>query len=204
VRKVQPPLCLARPPSCSPATRHGASPPTSPSCRSCCASLKDLNNAHRIFGKLPKLFAPYCAHAAPLHLHDPRPIRVRRSARDSGKPLDGANKYTIHFGNGATPPANAFWSVTLYDAEGFPVASPLNRFAVSSWMPFQFNPDGSLDLYFQNESPGQGKDANWLPAPRGAFTLTLRIYAPKSEVLTGKWSPPPVLRSQAVLGLGGQ
>jgi hypothetical protein len=71
-------------------------------------------------------------------------------------------------------------------------------------MPFQFNPDGSLDLYFQNESPGQGKDANWLPAPRGAFTLTLRIYAPKSEVLTGKWSPPAVSRSQAVLGLGGQ
>jgi two-component sensor histidine kinase len=65
-------------------------------------------------------------------------------------------------------------------------------------------PDGSLDLYFQNESPGQGKDGNWLPAPRGAFTLTLRIYAPKSEVLTGKWSPPPVLRTQAVLGLGGQ
>ena len=123
---------------------------------------------------------------------------------NSGKPLDGANKYTIHFGNGATPPANAFWSVTLYDAEGFPVANPLNRFAVSSWMPFQFNPDGSLDLYFQNESPGQGKDANWLPAPRGAFTLTLRIYAPKSEVLTGKWSPPAVSRSQAFLGLGGQ
>jgi hypothetical protein len=71
-------------------------------------------------------------------------------------------------------------------------------------MPFQFNPDGSLDLYFQNESPGQGKDANWLPAPRAAFTLTLRIYAPKSEVLTGKWSPPAVSRSPAVLGLGGQ
>jgi hypothetical protein len=123
---------------------------------------------------------------------------------DSGKPLDGANKYTIHFDNGATPPASAFWSVTLYDAEGFPVANALNRFAVSSWMPFQYNPDGSLDLYFQNEGPGQGKDANWLRAPRGAFTLTLRIYAPKSEVLTGKWNPPPVLRTQAVLGLGGQ
>jgi len=110
----------------------------------------------------------------------------------TGKPLDGANKYTIHFDKGAAPPANAFWSITLYDAEGFQVANALNRFTVSSWMPFTTNADGSLDLYFQNESPGNDKEANWLPAPKGAFNLTMRIYAPKSEALTGKWSPPAV------------
>ena len=114
---------------------------------------------------------------------------------ESGKPLDGANKYTIHFDKGATPPAYAFWSVTLYDQEGYPVANPLNRFAVSSWMPFHFNPDGSLDLYFQNESPGNGKEANWLPAPKGPFNLTMRLYAPKSEALTGQWNPPPVAKA---------
>ena len=90
---------------------------------------------------------------------------------DTGKPLDGANKYTIHFDKGATPPVNAFWSITLYDSEGFQVANALNRFAVSSWMPFKYNADGSLDLYFQNESPGKDKEANWLPAPKGAFNL---------------------------------
>ncbi len=74
-------------------------------------------------------------------------------ADETGKPLDGANKYTIHFDKGATPPVNAFWSITLYDQQGFQVANSLNRFAVSSWMPFKYNPDGSLDLYFQNESP---------------------------------------------------
>jgi hypothetical protein len=122
-------------------------------------------------------------------------------ADDAGKPLDGANKYTLHFDKGNTPPADAFWSVTLYDADGFQVANSLNRFAVSSWMPFRYNPDGSLDLYVQSESPGTDKEANWLPAPNGPFNLTLRIYAPKSEALTGKWNPPPVMRAQPTTGM---
>jgi hypothetical protein len=122
---------------------------------------------------------------------------------ESGKPLDGANKYTITFEKGAAPPVNAFWSITLYDQEGFQVGNVLNRFAVSSWMPFTYNADGSLDLYFQNESPGKNLEANWLPAPKGPFNLTMRLYAPKSEALTGKWNPPPVVKTEA-LGLTGQ
>ena len=125
-------------------------------------------------------------------------------ADETGKPLDGANKYTIHFDKGATPPVNAFWSITLYDPEGFQVANSLNRFAVSSWMPFKYNADGSLDLYFQNESPGKDKEANWLPAPKGPFNLTMRLYAPKSEALTGRWNPPPITRVEAVPSLTAQ
>ena len=112
----------------------------------------------------------------------------------TGKPLDGASAYVVHFEKGATPPVEAFWSITLYDVEGYQVANPLNRFAVSSWMRFKYNPDGSLDLYFQNASPGSDKGANWLPAPTGPFTLTMRLYAPKNEALTGKWNPPPVVK----------
>src|SRR5215469_13883837 len=112
----------------------------------------------------------------------------------SGKPLDGANKYTIHFDKANIPPANGFWSITLYDQEGYQVANDLGRFAVSSWMPFHYNQDGSLDLYFQNESPSPDKQANWLPGPKGPFNLCLRLYAPRSEALTGKWNPPPVTR----------
>src|SRR5246127_4424990 len=97
-----------------------------------------------------------------------------------------------HLKKGAAPPVNAFWSITLYDPQGFQVGNALNRFAVSSWMPFKYNADGSLDLYFQNESPGKDKEANWLPAPKGGFNLTMRLYGPKSEALTGKWNPPPV------------
>jgi hypothetical protein len=116
-------------------------------------------------------------------------------ADDTGKPLDGANTYALHFDKGGMPPARAFWSVTLYDNDGFQVANPLNRFAVSSWMPFKYNADGSLDLYFQTENPGADKEANWLPAPKGPFNLTMRIYAPTSEVLNGRWNPPPVTRT---------
>ncbi len=115
-------------------------------------------------------------------------------ADDTGKPLDGGSAYVLHFDKGATPPVNAFWSVTLYDSEGFQVANSLNRFAVSSWMPFKYNEDGSLDLYFQNAGPGADKEANWLPAPKGPFNLSMRLYAPKSDALTGKWNPPPVTR----------
>ena len=124
---------------------------------------------------------------------------------EAGRPLDGANKYSIHFDKDATPPANAFWSITLYDPEGFQVANSLNRFAVSSWMPFKYNADGSLDLYFQNESPGKDNEANWLPAPKGGFNLTMRLYSPKSDALTGKWNPPPVVRAQpGTVGLSAQ
>jgi hypothetical protein len=123
---------------------------------------------------------------------------------ETGKPLDGSNKYMLHFEKGAAPPVDAFWSITLYDPEGFQVPNSLNRFAVSSWMPFKYNADGSLDIYFQNESPGKDKEANWLPAPKGPFNLTMRLYAPKSDALTGKWNPPPVMRAQGLPSLVAQ
>ena len=114
---------------------------------------------------------------------------------EDGKPLDGSNRYTIHFEKGATPPVDAFWSITLYDADGFQVANALNRFAVSSWMPLKYNADGSLDIYFQSDSPGTENEANWLPAPKAPFNLTMRLYSPKDDALTGKWNPPPVKRA---------
>jgi hypothetical protein len=119
----------------------------------------------------------------------------------TGQPLDGSHRYTIHLDKGSTPPVDAFWSVTLYDPEGFQVANSLNRFAVSSWMPFHYNPDGSLDLHIQADSPGKALEGNWLPAPKGPFNLTMRLYAPKAEVLTGRWNPPPVekIKDSAVL-----
>lgn len=113
---------------------------------------------------------------------------------EEGKPLNGAHRYVLHFEKENLPPVSAFWSITLYDDEGYQVANSLNRFAVSSWMPFKYNEDGSLDLYFQNTTPGADKEANWLPAPGGSFNLTMRLYAPKDSALIGKWNPPLVKR----------
>ena len=125
-------------------------------------------------------------------------------ADEAGKPLDGSNKYTIHFDKGSTPPVNAFWSITMYDPEGNAYPNNLDRQAVSSWMPFVINVDGSLDLYFQNENPGKNKEANWLPSPKGGFNLTMRMYSPKAEALTGRWNPPPIVKSPDVSVLSAQ
>jgi hypothetical protein len=122
----------------------------------------------------------------------------------AGKPLDGTNAYTMTFEKNAMPPVSAFWSITLYDAAGFPVANTLNRFAVSSWMPFTYNPDRSLDIYIQNESPGTDKEENWLPAPKGPFNVLMRMYAPKSDVIVGKWTPPQVTKVQNIPTVVGQ
>lgn len=109
-----------------------------------------------------------------------------------GKPLTGANKYVLHFTKDEIPPVAAFWSVTLYDKDGFPSANALNRCAIGDRDALKFNADGSLDLYFQHASPGTERESNWLPAPSGDFNLTMRIYSPKGQVLDGRWVPPAV------------
>ncbi len=108
-----------------------------------------------------------------------------------GKPLSGANKYILHFEKGKLPPAGAFWSVTMYDKDGFQVPNPINRYAIGDRDKLTFNADGSLDIHVQADSPGKDKEANWLPAPKDSFQPTMRIYSPRTEVLNGSWAPPP-------------
>ncbi len=117
-------------------------------------------------------------------------------ADGDGDALNGANNYVLHFEADDIPPVDAFWSVTIYDNNGYQVANSLNRFALSSWMPLQKNADGSLDLYFQKESPGKDKEQNWLPAPDGPFNVTMRLYAPQPDVLYGKWAPPAITKAK--------
>jgi hypothetical protein len=112
-----------------------------------------------------------------------------------GKPVVAENKYVLRFSKDELPPVDAFWSLTMYDAEGFQVPNTLNRFAIGDRDALKFNDDDSLDLYIQHESPGPEKESNWLPAPgSGALGLTLRLYAPKSQVLNGLWNPPAIKR----------
>lgn len=111
---------------------------------------------------------------------------------NAGNKLDGANKYVIHFDKGQMPPVKGFWSLTMYNAQNFFVANPLNRYTLSSRDKLVENADGSTDLYIQNESPGKDKEANWLPAPTGNFVLMFRFYWPEAAILNGKWDIPPV------------
>ena len=111
------------------------------------------------------------------------------------KKYGGANKYVLHFNKGELPPVDGFWSLTMYDANYFFVPNPINRYNVSQRNKFKTNPDGSVDVYIQNESPGKDKEQNWLPAPKDQFILMMRLYWPKEKLpslLDGSWKVPRV------------
>ena len=112
----------------------------------------------------------------------------------TGAPLTGANNYTFHFAKGQLPPVNAFWSLTMYEMpQSLLVANPINRYLINSPMLPSLVPDadGGYTVYIQNTSPGPDKEANWLPAPKGPFSLILRLYWPKPDALNGTWKASP-------------
>jgi hypothetical protein len=112
-----------------------------------------------------------------------------------GSDYTGADKYVMHFPKGHLPPTEGFWSITMYDANYFFVANPINRYSISARQNLKANADGSVDLYIQNQSPGADKEANWLPAPSGKFILMLRMYWPTEtppSIIDGSWKPPAV------------
>ena len=110
-----------------------------------------------------------------------------------GNPLRAGVSYVLHFDRSELPPVEAFWSITMYDADGFPVPNSIKRYAIGDSDSLRYNDDGSLDIYIQPESPGRDKDSNWLPAPKsGELNITMRLYAPKTEALDGRWNPPAI------------
>lgn len=114
-----------------------------------------------------------------------------------GQKLNGANRYTIRFEPGQLPPVNAFWSVTMYELPAsLLVDNPIDRYLLNSPMlpHLKQDDDQGITLYIQTESPGQEKESNWLPAPTGAFWVTVRLYWTKEEALNGTWKLPPMQR----------
>lgn len=110
----------------------------------------------------------------------------------SGATPVGENDYLLHFDADALPPVDAFWSVTMYDGDGFTVPNELDRYALGDRDPLVPNADGSIDLYLQRSDPGDARRANWLPSPSGRLGITMRLYDPRPEVLDGTWAPPPL------------
>jgi hypothetical protein len=110
-----------------------------------------------------------------------------------GKPLNGANRYTLRFEPGKFPPVKAFWSLTMYNLpQSLLVANPIDRYLINSPMLPQMtkDADGGLTLYIQNESPGKDKESNWLPAPTGAFAMYMRLYWPEQAAMDDSWQQP--------------
>jgi hypothetical protein len=123
-------------------------------------------------------------------------IYLTSRADVNGRRYDGASKkYVMRFDKGQMPPIKGFWSLTMYDSHYFFVPNSLNRYALSQRDKFIINTNGSVDLYLQADSPGAAKELNWLPAPKAAFILMLRLYWPSEQppsILDGSWKPPAV------------
>lgn len=111
-----------------------------------------------------------------------------------GQPLTGAHRYQLHFPAEALPPARFFWSATMYSLpDRFLVANPINRYAIGDRTKgLHYNDDGSLTIEIANEPPAVDEPVNWLPAPEGPFTVVIRVYGPKQELLDGSWQLPPL------------
>jgi hypothetical protein len=111
--------------------------------------------------------------------------------------LDGSNRYSLRFAPGELPPVNAFWSLTMYEEpQSLLVANPIDRYLINSPMLPQLkrDADGGLTLIVQNQSPGKDEEANWLPAPKGPFSIIMRLYWPKEAAMEGKWTQSPLQR----------
>jgi hypothetical protein len=117
-------------------------------------------------------------------------------ADSKGEPFKSDRRYRIRFAADNMPPANAFWSVTLY---GLPEnqlrENPINRSAFGDRTPtLQRAADGSLTIYVQKDKPEGDAAGNWLPNGEGPFWLILRMYVPAEKALKGDFVPPPVER----------
>lgn len=112
-----------------------------------------------------------------------------------GEQMAGDNIYSITFPKGQLPPVSGFWSLTIYNKHHLFEVNELNRYSLGTKnKDLQFNKDGSLTLYAGPKAPSVGLESNWLPAPRGFFSLYIRAYWGKEAILDGSWSPPIIER----------
>ncbi|TMM47714.1 DUF1254 domain-containing protein [Colwellia ponticola] len=117
-----------------------------------------------------------------------------------GKLLNGKNKYTMTFDMNNLPPVTEFWSIPLYDANGYFVANEINRYTVNSFMLESGElvvKEGKLVVYIQAEKPNDPEQAkNWLPAPVNGMRFTARFYGPYVPLTDGSYKMPKAIKVQ--------
>ena len=114
-----------------------------------------------------------------------------------GHQINTANgNYKLTFKRGETPPADYFWSITIYTMpERFLVPNVLHRYSIGSRSPqLKTNMDGSIDIYISQQAPVKELESNWLPAPDGEPYIIMRVYGPGESVMNGGYEPPPIVR----------
>lgn len=126
-------------------------------------------------------------------------LGVGYQADANGEPFSGANRYRITFAPGALPPVDAFWSITLYDAEKHLYANEVGCYVLGSRQlrDMRCDADGGLTIDVRHDRPDEDRVANWLPCPAGPFGLTFRTYLPRAAIRDGSWEAPPVVPERA-------
>lgn len=115
-------------------------------------------------------------------------------ADSAGGLLNGANDYLLIFPPGEEPPARYFWSLTVYDSDGYLTPNSIDRYSLGpSHPPLRRRPDGSIVIALQHDPP-TGAGVNWLPTPDAGFRLNLRLYGPSKAAQRGDWRPPSVVK----------
>jgi hypothetical protein len=132
------------------------------------------------------------------NMFDNRPNETQYFYTDNdsqGLQLEGQNLYAVTFPDGELPPVNGFWSITIYNHHHLFEVNDLNRYSLGTKnKDLKTKADGSLTLYASTQSPGEDKATNWLPAPKGMFSLYIRAYWGKEPILDGSWIPPVIER----------
>ncbi|KAA0699449.1 DUF1254 domain-containing protein [Neorhizobium sp. P12A] len=126
------------------------------------------------------------------------PTSTKSKDRVLARAYRGSENYVLTFPKDQMPPVRGFWSITMYNDKYFFVENPLNRYSISARQDLKANPDGSVDIYIQNKSPGADKESNWLPAPKEKFILMMRLYWPDDKspsILDGSWVIPSVTKA---------
>ena len=142
------------------------------------------------------LYKAACAQIFPGPVNVPEEAMYWTTSGDgAGHVLSGQRNYIMHFPPGGLPSNDAFWSLTMGDAQNRFVANPIKRYSVSDRTGLLPNDDGSVDIYLQNTAPA-GHESNWLPSPSGNFILWLRVYIPDKAILHGEYTVPPIVEVQ--------
>ena len=109
-----------------------------------------------------------------------------------GAPMTAMNDYVIRMSKDELPPAEAFWSLTLYDNDrGFFIPNERKKYSVGENGGMALDADGGIAIYVAAEKPEGVPEENWLPIERKDLDLSpiLRIYVPDLEAME-TWQPP--------------